>query len=248
MAVLAPAFNEVQAATLAALCEAYVPAVDVDSGDPVERDFMARSAADLEVPAQIEAMLAETMLPEELAAVGGLLDGLAAQSFAERRSRPARRSIHGFRGADPEAKQGLDQLRGLTLLLFYALPDELGSNPNWEILGYPGPASPAPDAAAAPKTIRVEEVSGESATIAADACVVGSGSGGSVLAGPPCRRRAQGDRARDGRLPQRAGLQPARAARLPGALLRRRPLPRPRTARSASSPARPWAAALSSTT
>ena len=32
-------------------------------------------------------------------------------------------------------------IQGLTLLLFYALPDPAtGSNPNWEAIGYPGPA------------------------------------------------------------------------------------------------------------
>ena len=153
MAVLAPAFDETQTATLAALCETYVPSVEVDSGDPVEREFMARSAADLDVPAQIEAMLSETLLPEELAAVAGLLDALAAEGFAELPVEARTQVVHGFRDADPEAKQGLDQLRALTFLFFYALPDEQGANPNWEAVGYPGPASPPPDAAAAPKTI-----------------------------------------------------------------------------------------------
>jgi choline dehydrogenase-like flavoprotein len=182
MAVFAPAFDETQTATLAALCETYVPSVEVDSGDPLERDFMARSAADLDVPAQVQGLLSDTLLPEELAAVAGLLDALAAEGFASLPVEARTQVVHGFRDADPEAKQGLDQLRGLTLLLFYALPDELGANPNWEAIGYPGPASPPPDAAAAPKTISVEEVAGESATLSADACVVGSGAGGSVIA------------------------------------------------------------------
>lgn len=182
MAVLAPAFDETQRATLAALCETFVPSVEVESGDPVEREFMARSATDLEVSAQVEAMLSDALLPEELAAVSGLLDALAAHDFASLTVEVRTQAIHGFRDADPQAKQGLDQLRALTFLFFYALPDEQGANPNWEAIGYPGPVSAPPDAASAPKTIRIEEVSGERATLTVDACVVGSGAGGSVIA------------------------------------------------------------------
>ena len=182
MAVMAPAFDETQRATLTALCETYVPSVEVDSGDPLERDFMARSATDMEVPAQIEEMLSEAMLPDELAALGGLLDALAAEDFSILPVEGRTAVVHGFRDGDPDAKLGLDQLRALTLLFFYALPDEQGGNPNWEAIGYPGPASAPPDAAAAPKTIAVEEVGGESATLTADACIVGSGAGGSVIA------------------------------------------------------------------
>jgi choline dehydrogenase-like flavoprotein len=182
MAVLAPAFDETQRATLAALCEAYVPSIEIDSGDSLEREFMARSAADMDIAAQLEEMLSDALLPEELAAVAGLLDALEAEGFANLPVEARTQVVHGFRAADPEAKLGLDQLRGLTFLLFYALPDEQGSNPNWAAIGYPGPTSPPPDAASAPKTISVEEVEGESATLTADVCVVGSGAGGSVIA------------------------------------------------------------------
>ncbi len=182
MAVLAPAFDETQQATLTALCETFVPPVEAEGGDSVEQAFMGRSAADLDVPAQVEAMLSDALLPEELAGVAGLLDALSAQGFSALPIEVRTQVIHGFRDADPQAKQGLDQLRALTFLFFYALPDEQGRNPNWEAIGYPGPISPPPDAAAAPKTIAVEEVSGESATLTVDACVVGSGAGGSVIA------------------------------------------------------------------
>jgi choline dehydrogenase-like flavoprotein len=182
MEVMAAAFGETQRATLTALCETFVPSVEADSGDPVEREFMARSATDLDVATQIEAMLSDALMPEELAAVVGLLDALAAHGFAELPLEARTAAVHGLRDADPGAKQGLDQLRGLSLLFFYALPDERGSNPSWEAIGYPGPASPPPDAATAPKTIAVEEVAGESATLSVDACIVGSGAGGSTIA------------------------------------------------------------------
>ena len=72
MAVMASVFDETQRATLEALCDTFVPTVETDTGDPVERDFLARSAGE----------------------------------------------------ADPEAKLGLTQLKGLTMLLFYGAPDE----------------------------------------------------------------------------------------------------------------------------
>src|SRR5205807_6798432 len=54
--------------------------------------------------------------------------------------------------------------------------------PNWEVLGYPGPVSAPPAPEEAPKTINVERVTGATATLEADVCVIGSGAGGGVIA------------------------------------------------------------------
>jgi choline dehydrogenase-like flavoprotein len=70
----------------------------------------------------------------------------------------------------------------MTFLFFYGLPDEMGQNPNWEAIGYPGPLSPPPTPEQAPKTIPVESLAGGTATLEADVCVVGSGAGGGVIA------------------------------------------------------------------
>ncbi|HZK16409.1 MAG TPA: GMC family oxidoreductase N-terminal domain-containing protein, partial [Solirubrobacterales bacterium] len=182
MAVAQAVLGETRRATLAALCETFVPALERESADPVEAAFLARGASDLQVAAQIEALIAEALMPEEIEAVGGLLDALAAEGFDEAPLEARTQIVHGFRAADPEAKHGLHRLKALTVLFFYALPDEAGSNPNWEAIGYPGPASPPPGPEQAPKTIAVERVSGDSATLSADVCVVGSGSGGAVIA------------------------------------------------------------------
>jgi len=172
--------TDVQRETLAALCDTYVPSVETQTGDPLERDFMARAASDMEIPAHIDQTFADTLMPEEIEAFAGLLDALAAEGFAQA-DLPARTAIvHALREQDPEAKLGLHSLKALTMLFFYALPDEQGRNPNWEAIGYPG--APAPPAADAPKTIRVQEVAGESATLDCDVCVVGSGAGGGVIA------------------------------------------------------------------
>ena len=113
MAVMATVFNEVQRSTLEALCDTFVPAVETDSGDPVEREFMARSAGDLQVAAQMEAMLADALLPEEAAEIGGLLDALARRAWRPRRRwKPARRSSTACAPRRPRPSSGSRSSRG----------------------------------------------------------------------------------------------------------------------------------------
>src|SRR5439155_9054400 len=87
--------------------------------------------------------------------------------------------------ASPDAAAGIAALTGMTLFLHYGAPDPAtGQNPNWKVFGYPGPASPPP---------RVEKpiapmLPDDGATLEADVCVVGSGSGGSVVAGVLAQR------------------------------------------------------------
>lgn len=187
MAAVARAFTPAQHEVLEALCETFVPAVEVDSLDPVEQAFMRRSALDMKVPAQIDGMLAEALTPEEIAGLGDLLHALDDQGINEVPIDIRTQIVHGMAAADVQAKQALTQLRALTLLLFYAMPDEHGQNVNWEAVGYPGPVSAAPSASRAPKTINLAEVSGVQATLQCDVCIVGSGAGGSVIAAEAAR-------------------------------------------------------------
>jgi choline dehydrogenase-like flavoprotein len=182
MAVATSVLTDAQRKTLEALCDTFAPPVDADTGDPVEKEFMGRAASDMQIPAQIEGLMAQTLLPEEIAQFAGLLDALAEHEFASLPLEARTHVVHQFRDSDPAAKHGLHSFKALTFLFFYALPDEQGRNPNWEAIGYPGPVSPPPSEDEAPKTIRVAEVGGESATLSADVCVVGSGSGGGVIA------------------------------------------------------------------
>ena len=100
MAVAAAVFDETQRATLEALCDTYVPSVEADTGDPLEHDFMARAARDMQIPAQIEGMMADAMTPDEIAEFAELLDALAARGLRRRcRSRP-----HADRPRDPRRR------------------------------------------------------------------------------------------------------------------------------------------------
>jgi len=145
MAVTVGVLSDTRRRTLEAVCDTFAPSLQVDEEtDETLREFYARSASDLGVPAQIEGLLAQTALPEEIEAFGQLLDGFAAQDFAAL-ALPARTElVHAVAASSPEAKFGVRQLRALTFLFFYGLPDEAGHNPNWDAIGYPGPLSPPP--------------------------------------------------------------------------------------------------------
>jgi choline dehydrogenase-like flavoprotein len=182
MAVAVGVFSEARQRTLRAVCDTIAPSLESDSQDPVLRAFLARSASDMDIPSQIEGLLAQTALPEEIEALGQLLDAFAAQDFASLSLEARTQLLHAIAAAGPETKLGVRQLRALTLLFFYALPDETGRNDNWDALSYPGPISAPPSAEQAPKTIPLTHLEGESATLTADVCVIGSGAGGGVIA------------------------------------------------------------------
>src|SRR3954462_14611227 len=174
--------SEIQRDTLKQVCDTFVPAVDVPD-DPT--GFFARPASALQIPDAIEAQLASGAGPEEqLEGLRQLLDALAAQGFNEAPQAAREQMLHGFMDADPGALAGLSAFRGLTLMLFYGIPDAAtGRNPNWEAIGYPGPRAAPPSPDEAPKTISVTRPSSADLTLTADVVVVGSGSGGGVVAG-----------------------------------------------------------------
>ena len=182
MAVAAGVLSETRRRTLEAVCDTAVPSVDMDTDDEQLRDFYARAASDMGVAAQVEGLMAQAMMPDEIEGIGELLDGLAQQDFAARTLDERTELLRETAASSHDAKLAVHSLRALALLFFYALPDERGHNPNWDAVGFPGPPSPPPSADEAPKTISIEQLSPGEATLTADACVVGSGAGGGVIA------------------------------------------------------------------
>ncbi len=76
----------------------------------------------------------------------------------------------------------LQEFAYTVLALFYAASDESGRNPNWDAIGYPGPADGAalPGRGAEDDPRRAGSAGEPRST--ADVCIVGSGAGGSVVA------------------------------------------------------------------
>jgi choline dehydrogenase-like flavoprotein len=184
--VVTVVLSEIQRDTLAKVCDTFAPPVAVDE-DPT--GFWGRAASDLQIPALIEQQLAgELMSEDQLAGFRELLDALAGAGFADASQEMREQILHGFMDSGPEALGGISAMRGLTMLLFYGVPDPAtGRNPNWEAIGYPGPRAVPPSPEEAPKTIAVTRPDEADLTLTADVVVVGSGSGGGVVAGTLAR-------------------------------------------------------------
>jgi hypothetical protein len=179
---VAVVLSELQQATLRRLVDTFIPEVAADD-DPT--GFWARKGSDLGVDAAIVDQLASGAVPEEqLEGMRQLLDALRAEGFDEAPQEVREAIVHGFMDGDPGALAGLGGLRALSHLLFYAIPDPAtGRNPNWEAIGYPGPRAVPPSPEQAPKTIGLTVPDSDELVLTADAVVVGSGSGGGVVAG-----------------------------------------------------------------
>jgi choline dehydrogenase-like flavoprotein len=172
--------SEIQRDVLRLLADTVIPPVERED-DPT--GFWARSASDLQLPAVMEQALAGAS-ETDLAGLRGLLDALHGMGFAPALPQATREAmLLGLMDADPGALAGLSTLKGLALMLFYALPDAAGRNPNWDAIGYPGPRSAPPTPDQAPKTIAITRPQSADLVLSADVVVVGSGAGGGTIAG-----------------------------------------------------------------
>jgi choline dehydrogenase-like flavoprotein len=176
-------FSDAQRATLAALCDTFIPSLEPPAGDEGARGFWRRAATHLSVPEGIEIALVEAGIPEpQVEGLRALLDSLAENGMAAATPQEVREQIvHGFSAESPDALAGIATLRGLCGSIFYALPDlGTGRNVNWDAIGFPGPIQAPP--ADRERPLRIRRPSAAEETIDCDVCVVGSGAGGGVIA------------------------------------------------------------------
>src|SRR6478609_214719 len=163
--------------TLSAVCETIVPSIE---RNPDPDGFWAAGAGSVGADAAFADLLA-TVPEEQLAGTIGLLEGLAAQGFDDLSRDEREQMMIQVALSGPEEAAGIGSLIGGTILLTYSLPDpQTGQNPTWAAFGYPGPiATPSPQ----PKAIQPFVPDRDAVTLEADVVVVGSGSGGGVIAG-----------------------------------------------------------------
>jgi choline dehydrogenase-like flavoprotein len=170
--------SDSQRDVLTAVCDTVVPSL------PRDRDpdgLWGRKASDLGVDQGAALLISEIPDPELRGGLLLLIDALGGQGITRAPSQESREQIlRNTALSDPRAAAGVSALIGMTLFLQYGAPDpETGKNANWEAFGYPGPVSPPPQLE---KPLKIHEPQGSEETIEADVCIVGSGSGGSVIA------------------------------------------------------------------
>jgi choline dehydrogenase-like flavoprotein len=170
--------SDSQRAVLTAVCDTVVPSLPRDR-DP--HGLWGRKASDLGVDEGAAQLISEIPDPELRAGLLMLIDAIGGQGIALAPSQESREQI--LRNAalsDPRAAAGVAALIGMTLFLHYGAPDpQTARNPNWKCFGYPGPISAPPDLE---KPLEIHEPAGSEETLDADVCIVGSGSGGAVIA------------------------------------------------------------------
>src|SRR5690242_12823036 len=172
--------------TLLWVCGALFPRLEAAGGDDAE--LFTADAVSLGVPGAIEEALAA--VPQEqvqdfrllLRALDHPLFVLGiigkAKSFRSLRAEDRERALLAMSTSSvPLARKGFQAVKRLASFLFYALMDERRSNPTWRGIGYAAtPTTPARDAALTLTSIDAP------IELEADACIVGSGAGGGVVA------------------------------------------------------------------
>jgi choline dehydrogenase-like flavoprotein len=162
--------TENQLATLAAVCNTVIPSI---ARKEDEHGVWARSATDLGAD-QAVAQAIGGMEPEAREGMARLLDLLESQGFANLSQASREQTFTTLSLASRDAAVGVGALTGLTLFFAYSLPP----NPAWPQLGFPGPVSAPPQVEKPIVPLAPED--GD--VLEADAVIVGSGSGGGVIA------------------------------------------------------------------
>jgi choline dehydrogenase-like flavoprotein len=175
--------------TLEAVCDALIPSISAaELEDP--GGLMSRSASDLDVAGLLAEALAgmdaetQTRFRQLLGFMGSPLFGLLLagrpKGFAQLPARVQERALQRMAESPlPVLRQAFQALKRPVAFIFYSAP--IGDvNPNWAAIGYT--ANPPPSAAReTPKPILTLPIVAD-VELTADAVVIGSGAGGSVVA------------------------------------------------------------------
>lgn len=166
-----PALDPAHAATFSALCEVLLPAMGPEEPGAAARGLTAELTE-----------LVPDLAPHTREALDELLEAAGAESLGDLPPEDGAARLIELAAELPRGRHAVRQLRLMVFGTLVAAVDEHDRNPIWEEIGYPGPLSPPPTAAEAPKDLPTVSVGGAGATLEADVCVIGSGGGGSVIA------------------------------------------------------------------
>lgn len=170
---------------LDAVCDAFCPPLAPEDGDAAT--LFALGARDMRLSAAVEQAFAalSSRQRSELRLFLRLMDSRlfmlavagTSRSFVSLDGEERENALLSLStSAIPQLRSGFQALRRLSTFLFYTVLDDSGRNRAWPALSY---EVPEPEPATSP--LRLQRVDRDTA-IDADACVVGSGAGGGVVA------------------------------------------------------------------
>ncbi|MEO5903785.1 MAG: GMC family oxidoreductase [Gemmatimonadaceae bacterium] len=172
--------------TLEALCTAFLPSLDPGPGD--DPDLFAADAQSRKVAARIADTLG-TLGDGERGRLRLFLKLLNQPLFIAMQSgRPSKFSSLSVRDAErvllslassriADLRSGFQALRRLATFHYYSAYTGLTPDPVWRAIGY----EPSVNPAAEPRALHLTRIT-DDATLDCDACVIGSGAGGGVVA------------------------------------------------------------------
>src|SRR2546428_10285346 len=172
--------------TLQAICDALLPSIDADNIAGERREFLSRSASDVDAAGLLVLALASessetrARFRQLLGLMGSWVFGLAMtgrpRGFAEMAPPLRERALRRMAESPlPILRRAFQALKRPAAFIFYALPE----NPSWKAIGY-APNRPAHGAAVS-KPIPTLSITGD-AGVTADAVVVRPGAGGCRVA------------------------------------------------------------------
>lgn len=188
-------------ATLQAVCDTLIPSVAGYENDP-HRAFWTRRASDLNVPAMLEAVITDLIDPgsrDEIRLALSLLENPLINGAISRLPVRFTTGSHDQRTTIMQSwaysnlfplRKAFQAFKRLTLFFYYTVTDAEGKNPNWEAMRYPGPPTPPTDAERPITPITLTPNGSTPVVLNADAVVIGSGAGGSVIAAALARSGA----------------------------------------------------------
>jgi choline dehydrogenase-like flavoprotein len=170
--------------TLRAVCDTFVaPVRPPKSAAPDSSAFWTRAASDFGTEHRLADVISHDLEPEDRDGLLQLIDALTAMRFSALPQSARAAVLKGLAKTSDDAAAGVDALRALTIAQFYGFIDASGAHPGWQTTGYPGPPDLVPGRTEPLLSPLQPSATAQELTLDADVCVVGSGSGGGVVAG-----------------------------------------------------------------
>ncbi len=189
------AFSHHQQRTLRAVVDTLIPSIETFREDSESGSFWRRKATDLEVDRNIIETLAVlpsrvqlefSLLLSTLASpLAGILAGTWPCSFGSLSATRREALLLGWSTSRfPQLRAAFAALKRMTVFAYYGNSQQ-GTNPNWKVIGYPGPpASVAYESPARRYNDIPSHLPGARGdVIDCETLVIGSGAGGGVVAG-----------------------------------------------------------------